>query len=531
MTATIIHGDCLDVLRGMADASVDAVVTDPPYELAFMGRKWDASGIAYNVDLWREVLRVLKPGGHLLAFGGTRTYHRMTCAIEDAGFEVRDSINWTYGSGFPKSLNASRAVRESGYACCCNDRSSVLGVSAPIHDVPANPSQDEEPDVLAPVQRQGARAGVRDARVQGAGGVGTDCGGLAQDGDDRAAEPCMEGRRNDVQETRSVRGRSVRPLSAGTSADGAEGRLCDGASPRDGADGRSTADANRGRASRRSQSAEQRAGKPATMAGQPLAQTGGAWPACDRCGKPVVAEGLGTALKPAHEPIVVARKPLVGTVAANVAQHGTGAINVDGCRVAANESTVRPNGPIGYHGGGSGGTGGSDAGRWPPNLLLTHSADCGDSCADDCPVAMMDRQSGSARSAYPNNPQAAANYAGADVVPGIFGGNKAGASYSDSGGASRFFPTFDADPFLYQAKASKRDRGDGNRHPTVKPTALMQWLVRLVTPPDGTILDPFAGSGTTLVAALAEGRQAIGIEREAEYVEIIKARLAKAEAA
>ena len=168
------------------------------------------------------------------------------------------------------------------------------------------------------------------------------------------------------------------------------------------------------------------------------------------------------------------------------------------------------------------------AGRWPANVILTHSASCADACAEDCPVRVMDGQSGERRSAYPNNPEAAANYTGTNVTAGCFGGDKAGASYSDSGGASRFFHRFEHDaPFIYQAKASKRDRGEGNGHPTVKPSALMRHLVRLVAPPGGIVLDPFAGSGTTLVAAQAEGMNAIGIEREAEYVEIIRARIAK----
>jgi len=200
------------------------------------------------------------------------------------------------------------------------------------------------------------------------------------------------------------------------------------------------------------------------------------------------------------------------------------------------------------------------AGRWPPNLLLTHSADCGDACADDCPVAMMDRQSGES----PSKPRRVGRMGGSRDGLGMGrGGDAIGVWPADSGGgASRFFPTFehDAVPFLYQAKAPAKERfaalicdcealhSDAwssktsacakcggplrrEQHPTQKPVALMRWLVRLVTPPGGTILDPFAGSGTTLVAALAEGRQAIGIEREAEYVEIVKARLANAEAA
>ena len=359
MTATIIHGDCLDVLRGMADASVDAVVTDPPAGIAFMGKAWDRDKggrdewIAWLADIMRECARVMKPGAHAVVWALPRTSHWTGMAIENAGLEVRDKVTHHFGSGFPKS-----------------------------HNLPG---------------------------------------------------------------------------------------------------------------------------------------------------------GIGTALKPASEDWWVARKPLVGTVAANVAQHGTGAINVDGCRVAANESTRRTsnagtNGD-GWRMGKTAHVNGSDAGRWPPNLLLTHSADCGDACADDCPVAMMDRQSGVSSSRASGYDFRDSNN---DNPTHVIRNIKSGVHFGDSGGASRFFPTFDAEPFLYQAKAPKSERvaaSDGTRHPTQKPVALMRWLVRLVTPPDGTILDPFAGSGTTLVAALAEGRQAIGIEREAEYVEIVKARLANAEAA
>lgn len=320
----LLHGDCLEVLRTLPDCSVDAVVTDPPYGLSFMGKRWDYD--VPSVEIWAECLRVLKPGGHLLAFAGTRTQHRMAVRIEDAGFEIRDMIAWVYGSGFPKSHNLK---------------------------------------------------------------------------DD--------------------------------------------------------------------------------------------W------------QGWGTALKPALEPITVARKPLVGTVAENVLTHGTGALNIDGCRVGNpltyasgkpsmtadngwndNNMTALPERTV--------------SGRWPANLI----------------------------------------YDGSDEVVGL------------TGSAARFF---------YCAKASKKDRNEGcdaleekttvsnmcsgsvqksgngqrldgnplpknqNHHPTVKPTDLMRYLCRLVTPPDGVVLDPFMGSGSTGKAAVLEGFQFIGIEREAEYLAIAEARI------
>jgi len=449
---TLWHGDCLDVMRAMPDASVDAVVTDPPYGLEFMGREWDSFGdtrqpgdetftpgtgpygrakVRYgmapsydskatagimrgghsatdgrpsylgglnpkcrNCGCWQrgsnpcacetpdfpnerrartaafgawceqwtaEALRVLKPGGYLLAFGGTRTWHRLACAVEDAGFEVRDSIAWLYGSGFPKSLN--------------------------------------------------------------------------------------------------------------------------------------------------------------------------------------IGDGRGTALKPAFEPIVVGRKPLVGTVAANVERHGTGALNIDGCRTPTNgeelhTSTVPNDMRGGHYGSGhrplnrdgeasaerrytdKGGTsfaalpgvrGGDPSGRWPTNVVLDGET------ADE-----LDRQTGVLTSGK-LLPHHADNGKGAGTL-GAFAGRDGRESYGDSGGASRFFPVF-----RYEAKAptAERPRHGDVAHPTVKPLDLMRWLVRLVTPPGGTVLEPFAGSGTTAEACVIEGFRCIAIEREAAYLPLIEARLSK----
>lgn len=406
---TILHGDCIDVMRGMDDHSVDAIVTDPPYELSFMGKKWDGSGIACNVDMWREVLRVLKPGGHLLAFGGTRTYHRMACAIEDAGFEIRDCIQWLYGSGFPKSHNVSKAI-----------------------------------DKAAGAEREVVGAG------KGRTGPAAQPHGGSVHSDDNYQWP------GDYDIT-----------------------------------------------------------APAT----PEAEQ---W------------DGWGTALKPANEPIVLARKPFKGTVANNVLAHGTGALNIDGCRIHTPGSEgveyqvkrLKPGATLEKSGGSwrpddattlpdSWGdelrtyTGKTKDGRWPANVIL-----------DECAASELDKQSGVSSSKR------------ADRGKGIDGatfkcanGSTSGIrGHNDSGGASRFF---------YVAKASKRERNAGlgetvNNHPTVKPVELMRYLVRLVTPPGGTVLDPFAGSGTTGVAAYAEGVRFIGIEQDAEYVEIIRRRMSAA---
>lgn len=392
MTWTLHVGDNREVMAGMDAESVDAVVCDPPYDLTankrggsgeasdnpnspagrarigtgFMGKSWDGTGIAFDAAFWREALRVLKPGGHLVAFGGTRTYHRMACAVEDAGFEIRDSLAWMYGSGFPKSLN--------------------------------------------------------------------------------------------------------------------------------------------------------------------------------------LGNGWGTALKPAFEPVVVARKPIRGTVAANVARLGTGGLNIDACRVATEEriethsasaAACRGNGIYGAKTPDGVGvvphqTAGQELGRWPPNLLLDPEA-----------AEALDAQSGDLTSGTFNGARAGLGYHGAN-------GNQ-----GSTGGASRFFPVLDGDPFYYEAKASRSEREAGlggakvaqrddsrdpdapgannprnrggqqraNSHPTVKPIALMSWLCKLVTPPGGLILDPFAGSGTTGIAALREGFRFVGIERDEVYAAIARRRI------
>jgi site-specific DNA-methyltransferase (adenine-specific) len=376
VTARVLTGDCREIMPTLEADSFDAIVTDAPYELGFMGKRWDSSGVAFQVATWAAALRVAKPGAHLLAFGGTRTYHRLTCAIEDAGWEIRDCLSWLYGSGFPKSLNL--------------------------------------------------------------------------DGD---------------------------------------------------------------------------------------------W------------KGWGTALKPAWEPIVLARKPLSGTVAANVETHGTGALNIDGCRIEfANETDERESKDKNRHADfGSGARennvfgadnrarsehGNYDApGRWPPNVALDEEA-----------ARLLDEQSGELASGKTHVLRR-----GATTGKGIGYGSTAvgdafpNATYGDTGGASRFF---------YTAKATRKERDAGlehmplkkggikndsgrgfserdpyaeirvrNDHPTVKPLALMQWLCRLVTPRGGVVLDPFCGSGTTGRAALAEGFGFLGIELEAEYAEIARARI------
>lgn len=371
----IHHGSCIDILPELADNSVDSIVTDPPYELGFMGKSWDSTGIAYNVGMWRECLRVLKPGGYLLSFGGSRTYHRMACAIEDAGFEIRDMIEWMYGSGFPKSLNIGKMIDK------------MNGI-----------------------------------------------------------------------ETKE-------------------------------------------------------------------------W------------QGYGTALKPAHEPICMARKHLSEkTVAENVLKWGTGGINVDGCRIETSDTLSFGSRELGD---------GIKYGKCKPTTEgIQHSH-------GRFPANLIHDGSDEVLACFPDNKGAVTkvNYGQKGFGGVIYGryaqaGDDGATFYNDGlGSASRFF---------YCAKASKSERDAGltspeipivtfttangtsgkpssisdgrdttyrNFHPTVKPLALMTYLCRLVTPKGGIVLDPFAGSGTTLVAAKKEGFGYIGIEMQSEYIDIINARL------
>lgn len=375
MSFTLYHGDCLEVLKTLPPNSVDSVVTDPPYGLSFMGKKWDYDVPA--IEVWQECLRVLKPGGHLLAFAGTRTQHRMAVRIEDAGFEIRDMIAWVYGSGFPKSLDVSKAIDKAAGA---------------------------EREVVGKSNRH------------------------------------VSGR--PTQRTAGLNGSATFSESVGMGA----------------------------------------------FITAPATEAARQW------------QGWGTALKPALEPITVARKPLVGAVAQNVLEHGTGAINVDGCRVGAEarpvmvrtKTVVAASSMAGVSTGATANGEVTTQGRWPANLI----------------------------------------HDGSEEVTELLN---------------------DAARFFYCPKSSKKDRDEGlegferrnnmrvngpreseeakhatklaNIHPTVKPTELMRYLCRLVTCPGGTVLDPFTGSGSTGKAAMLEGFRFIGIEREAEYVAIADARI------
>jgi DNA modification methylase len=411
----------------MPDCSVDAVVTDPPYGLSFMGKKWDYD--VPGVEVWAECLRVLKPGGHLLAFAGTRTQHRMAVRIEDAGFEIRDMIAWVYGSGFPKSLDVSKAI----------DKMDA-----------AQEQQTRRYRFTEWVRSTGITSKQIDEATQ------TNMGGHYTTA---ASQPAIMTREH-LEACRHLLGKipewvereaDIRSVESKNFAE----REVVGQKIINGEEGTAGGYKN-GIASIQGADISINRSIDITIAATPEAKQ---W------------EGWGTALKPALEPITVARKPLIGTVAENVLQHGTGAINVDGCRVGTDGGTKHNDGEKGTtkncYGNGLFVEFGKPViglGRWPANFI----------------------------------------HDGSEEVTDLLGS------------AARFF---------YCAKASKRDRDEGNHHPTVKPTDLMRYLCRLVTPPDGLVLDPFMGSGSTGKAAVLEGFRFIGIEREAEYVAIAQARI------
>lgn len=443
-TATMVNADCVDYMHNMAASSIDSIVCDPPYGLKFMGKGWDSMDHGNAQQAWharwlREAFRVLKPGGLIVAFGGSRTYHRLVCAAEDVGFEIRDSLHWMYGSGFPKSLNVGKAIDRAAGA-----EREVIG---------PNP---------AAIGRKSNKTG------------GRLIGGHIQD---RA---------------------NVDVLTA-----------------------------------------------PAT----PEAKQ---W------------EGWGTALKPAHEPVLLARKPLIGTVAANVLLHGTGAINVDACRVGTTDQlSCSTAAPCTDADGATGGTWNPTStpgmvrnqhkgGRWPANILLTHSAAC---VVTGARTLRGDNRAGQSKGTRPGGFGDVGADSGSPKPSGALYGDAVGHVYDcapdcpvaaldgqpgATGGASRFYPSLSWDsvydaPFLYNAKAAKKEREQGrpadfdgkrwNTHPTVKPVAVMRWLTKLVTPPGGVVLDPFMGSGTAGIAAIDLGVAYIGIEVDPDYYALALARV------
>jgi DNA modification methylase len=467
MTYQILKGNSLDLLPTLADNSIDAIVTDPPYELGFMGKTWDNSGIAYSLELWQQCLRVLKPGGHLLAFSGSRTYHRMVVSIEDAGFEIRDMISWISNKTFPKSLNISKAIDKAA---------PRVGMFQEFAKHFA-----EQRNKTGLTQKE-----IAQSFLSKTGGV-TGCVSNWENG---TSIPTIEQWK--VLQRMLQLSEDWLPLISRTQAE------------------REVIGERKQRGSKQGVVAFNAAESETEVITAPSTPEAQQW------------QGWGTGLKPTVEPIVMARKPVEGTVANNVLTHGTGGLNIDASRIKANGDNLE--------GGKKGGTdnevyakglgdssGKSSAldGRWPANLILDEQA-----------AELLDEQSGQVGNGWKKN-YGSDDYAGKQYSGGSFGGGGYSGinTYADSGGASRFF---------YVAKASKRDRNEGledtNAHPTVKPTELMRYLVKLITPLGGTVLDPFTGSGSTGKAAILEGFDFIGIELTEDYWPIIDGRLKHAEA-
>lgn len=487
--ARLYNGDSRDVLRELADNSIDSIVTDPPYALVsiqkrfgkpgsapaqhgtdgafarasagFMGQSWDVGDTAFAETFWADCLRVLKPGGHVVAFGGTRTYHRLVCAIEDAGFEIRDQIGWLYGSGFPKSHDVSKGIDKR------KDWSLVERLSEEI-------------------KRARETAGLSLKEIGEAALAAT--GGQYGTWYHRGGHMFFETGRSLPSRPEWDQLRHVLPISEEFLSvyDEAEREIT------------GTHDVWTDRANYAITS------KDGMRRDKPASEMAIKW------------QGWGTALKPSQEPICLARKPLIGTVAENVLEYGTGALNIDGSRLPGGNE--------------------HDIGRWPANIIHDGS---------DEVLAAFPTAPGQQGIATGDEPSAATR--------NVYGAMKRTAS-----GEPRIELDKSAARFFYCAKASRADRNEGlshmpkqsggmvsetsgqhitrrdadykpqpraNIHPTVKPTTLMQYLCRLITPPGGVVLDPFMGSGSTGKAAVLEGFRFVGIEREEEYFPIAEGRI------
>ncbi len=591
----VIQGDSNKVLPSLEANSFDACITDPPYELTsitkrfgsesaapcqegtdgafrraaggFMGKSWDASGVQRDPAFWQEVYRVLKPGAFLLAFGGSRSFHRMVSAIEDAGFEIRDTITWTYAVGFPKSKNISDELRRlipSDSQCACDPRSKR---TAP--DYQGNYSSRLDPCDERPLPSsdsdQGGAPSLFDVHEH------NHVDPLADDLALRQAN-ISPGEDSDLPSSEDS-ARLQERLAADCLAFGNTPSGSPSSKSRDGSKVERKTDS-------RKPDTSSSVSDSVSFSCVPPGRVYPNLPYCVNCGKVIIAQGLGTALKPAVEFISVARKPLSeSSVAANMARWGCGALNIDACRVPtgdklsggdANEISkplpregwLRPwmQDPeaVKHHAlKVQANIAKSEAlGRWPANFILSCACEDGRHNAQDCPVRLLDEQSGESVSVKETAPRRVK----VRNDP-TFHKSTIGTTHADSGGASRFFKSFivdpgEFDPFIYIAKPStaerqagceslpkkragilsetsgqhitRRDGGApeprGNAHPTVKPVALMQYLIQLVCRPGGHVLDPFGGSGTTGIAAWNVNCSATLIEMDPDYVSIARAR-------
>lgn len=541
----IIQGDCIEKLKTLPENSVDSIVTDPPYELGFMGKKWDSIGIAYNKDMWAECLRVLKPGGYLLSFGGTRTYHRMACAIEDAGFEIRDMIEWVYSTGFPKSLNVYKHLQKK---CKCGNmevyenRIKQMGKDSEAETEYFLRFMQEADlsQTISPEKKQGK---VLQSGLSEQSSHRTVQGEEPEESSKGREERVLERGNNTKKTEGELQGSDLSEMPERVFSDGEERRIHNATQAGDGSAPKQTINENGSSASQRPQSEQQQYREPCAF--------------CKQWGTQAIRTlGVGTATKPAHEPICMARKPLSEkSVAENVLKWGTGGINIDESRVETNGKDLEKlnsewdrewNTDYSDYADKVGGSAGFNmdkakkenaglTGRFPANLIHDNSEE-----VREC-FPETKSSKGSFKAGDYEERETSTNF-----TRGDFEGR------GDSGNASRFFKSI-----VYIPKASKSERSKGcekiepqqrdesrkegnvggdnprnrgvhkiqNNHPTVKPVALMRYLIKLITPPKGIVLDPFMGSGSTGIAAKLEGFDFIGIEKEPEYVKIAEARI------
>lgn len=511
----------------------DAILCDPPYELGFMGKSWDSSGIAFDTEMWADLFKLVKPGGHLLAFSGSRTYHRMAVAIEDAGFEIRDMIEYIYGSGFPKSTNIYKQLKKQ---CTCGNmevyenRVQQVGSSREQEAEyylrfmlernvqTTKPIDKERGQVLQPSVSEQS---THDERQTSVAGLSVPEG---------REEPSVEERDNLQATKRQLQGRDISEVSREVSTNGEERRLHNATQTGDGSTPRHNADEDSSSSSHRPQSEQQQYREPCTF--------------CEQWGTQATRSyGTGSALKPSHEPICFARKPLDGTLASNYLKHGTGGLNIDGSRVGTQDTyNYKRKGGSAIHGGGENvdvPAQSNELGRFPANLIHDGS---------DEVVGLF--------------PDSKTNEKRTGINPLEVGGVtfKTRGNYSprvESGSAARFF---------YCAKASKSERNAGleglpedigvgnymseakwindprhkdggyeaspskpqaNHHPTVKPLSLTKYLANLIKPPTGgRLLVPFSGSGSEMIGALQAGWEYVeGVELTEEYIPIAEARI------
>lgn len=623
----IIQGDCLIKLKEIPDNSIDSIVTDPPYELGFMGKSWDSTGIANNVEMWKECLRILKPGGHLLAFSGTRTYHRMAIAIEDAGFEVRDMIEWVYASGFPKSLNVHKALQKK---CTCGNM-EVYDNERTKQNTKHDLRPMSESDLSQTINSESKQGEVLQSELSQ---QGTQIQQSKSTENVRREEPLLEGWNNNEKTEGKLQGSNLSEMSERVSTNGEERRLHNATQISDGSTFEQITNENRSSTSHRPQSEQQQDRKPCAF--------------CEQWGTQATRTlGIGTALKPAHEPICMARKPLsimmlnkskvvredelpdmtdkeyskwfkeswvdvvrVGygvkwvscSVAENCLEWGTGGINIDESRVGTdileNGYCAKKQGYMSDEQGASGGAFSKDGmniavGRFPANLIHDNSEEVRECFPETKSGGTNGKKAGNKNrwlgvdkeydmnELSPNSGNASrffksinteekiyfnldkkvpetlyAQYKdrkasiGLSIVPQVIEGRDTMLYEEQIKAAEDYLKSI-----LYYPKASKSERNRGcegledrlggsleggndkrngdkpqlkptkNNHPTVKPIALMEYLIKMVTPKGGTVLDPFMGSGSTGVAVKKNGYNFIGIEMEEDYIKIAKARM------